>query len=326
MSKPVGAGPKEGQRIEFLSDGLTDKGPATGEIVGTKITVDGLYVTVDFGGSQEMFSWDDLDNAGADIRGDLWMVKSHVKGYSKKDGTYVSPHHRDGKPGHVAQAHPKSDHNGHAVYIHRPSHASSHTTWHNPDAVATFLPDGDVPLSINGVAIKPWRDYPRTEEGWEYADGINEDLNEPDFHIKPGKVAAAGVVIEESDGRAWIIHPTNAFGGYESSWPKGTVEDGMSLQASALKEAFEESGLKVEITGFIGDFERTTSVCRMYRAKRISGDPTSAGWESQAISLVPKGLLYDQLNMSTDHGIAEAVGAGPAPKPKKIDWQLKKDK
>lgn len=253
------------------------------------------------------------------------LTKSHIKGYSRKDGTYVKPHERAGEAGHTAYFHPRDDHEGKPVYIHRPHHASSHTTWHNPDAVATFVPDGDVPLSINGVALKPWRDHPRTEDGWEYIDGINDEIHEPEFHVKPGKHPAAGVVIEEPDGRAWLIHPTNGFGGYDASFPKGTVEDGMSLQASACKEAFEESGLKVEITGFIGDYERTTSVCRMYRAKRVGGTPIAMGWESQAVSLVPKGLLYEQLNGWADHPIAEAVGAGPAPKKPDKKPLLKKE-
>jgi 8-oxo-dGTP pyrophosphatase MutT (NUDIX family) len=134
---------------------------------------------------------------------------------------------------------------------------------------------------------------------------------------------ASGVVIEEKDGRVWLIHPTNAYGGYEASFPKGGVEKGLSLQASACKEAWEESGLKVRITGFLMDVERTTSKARFYRAERVGGDPTDCGWESEAVSLVPRSHLYDLLNMHTDHGIAEAVGAGPAPKkpdPKPGKW------
>ncbi|MGL4460243.1 MAG: NUDIX hydrolase, partial [Plesiomonas shigelloides] len=97
---------------------------------------------------------------------------------------------------------------------------------------------------------------------------------------------------------------------------KGTAEPDLSLQANAIKEAFEESGLQVEITGFIGDFERTTSVARMYKARRVGGDPTDAGWETQAVSLVPKEHLYRLLNMWPDHPIAESIGAGEAPKKK----------
>lgn len=243
------------------------------------------------------------------------LAKSHIKGYTRKDGTYVRPHDRAGEAAeHVPHHHPRTDHEGKPVVIHKPSHASAPSTWHNPDSVATFVPDGDVPLSINGVKLQPWRDHPQTEEGWDYVEGQMEDLDEPAFKIGAGKHAASGVIIEEPDGRVWLIAPTNKFGGYEASFPKGTAEPGLSLQANAIKEAFEESGLKVEITGFIGDYERTTSVCRMYRARRVGGTPVSMGWESQAVHLVPKGHLYEHLNGWADHPIAEGIGAGPAPK------------
>ena len=85
------------------------------------------------------------------------------------------------------------------------------------------------------------------------------------------------------------------------------------MQATALKEAYEETGLRVQIVGFLGDYTRTTSKARMYLARRVSGDPTDPTWETQAVSLAPKGHLYSLLNMDTDHPIAEAIGAGPAP-------------
>ena len=242
------------------------------------------------------------------------LVKAHIKGYSKKDGTYVRPHDRgDAAPHPAPHHHPKAGEKGQKVLIKKPHHPSAPSTWHNPDAVATFVPGGDVPAAISGVPIRKWRDHPTTVEGWDYCDGINNELEEPDFHLPPGKKAASGVVIEEPDGRVWVIAPTNAFGGYDSSFPKGTAEPELSLQGNALKECFEEAGLKVKITGYIGDFERTTSKARFYRARRVGGDPTACGWESQAVKLVPKDQLYEHLNMVTDHGIAEAIGAGPAP-------------
>ncbi len=246
------------------------------------------------------------------------LSKAHIKGYVKKDGTYVKPHDRDGVPAAAAAPavvhhHPKADDDGQPVVIKHPSHPSAPSTWHSPNAIATFTPGGDTPLSLNGVHLARWRDHPTTTEGWDFVDGIKDDLDEPAFKLPAGKKAAAGVVIEEPDGRCWLVHPSNEFGGYKASWPKGTVDPGLSLQAVACKEAFEETGLKIEITGFIGDYARTTSVARMYKAKRVGGLPTDAGWESQAVSLVPKEKLYEMLNMWSDHGIAESIGAGKAP-------------
>lgn len=252
---------------------------------------------------------------GADLPGDD-LAKAHVKGHTRKDGVYIKPHERDtgnAAPTVAPHHHPRAGEKDEPVEVKNPSHASAPSTWHSPDAVATFVPDGDAPLSINGIALREWRDHPQTAEGWDYVEGVDDELDEPAFHLPPGKKAASGVVIEESDGRVWLIAPTNQFGGYEASFPKGTAEPELSLQANAIKECFEESGLQVEIVGFIGDFSRTTSVARMYRARRVGGTPIAMGWESQAVHLVPKGHLYEHLNMWPDHALAESIGAGPSP-------------
>lgn len=245
---------------------------------------------------------------------DLVLLKAHVKGHMRGI-TYVKPYDREGGPSHPeAHEHPQLNDEGRPVLIKQPSHPSAPSTWDNPDAVATFVPGGDVPRSINGVPLRPWKDAPKTSEGWDFIDGVNDDLEEPPVKHVPGKHVGAGVIIEEPDGRVWIVHPTNQFGGYKATFPKGTAEPGLSLQANACKEAFEEAGLRIRITGFIGDYERTTSIARMYRAVRTGGTPVDCGWESQAVSLAPRGHLYDLLNGWADHPIAEAVGAGPAPK------------
>jgi 8-oxo-dGTP pyrophosphatase MutT (NUDIX family) len=124
---------------------------------------------------------------------------------------------------------------------------------------------------------------------------------------KQGKKLAAGVVVMEPDGRFWLVAPTNAFGGYKATFPKGRLEPGMSPQATAIKEAFEEAGLQVEITGLIGDFERSTTITRYYTARRIGGLPTQMCWESQAVMLVPKSQLLKVLNHANDHSVIHAL-------------------
>lgn len=246
---------------------------------------------------------------------DLLVLKAHVKGHVR-GASYVRPYERggDAQSHPEPHPHPELDHNGKPVMIHRPTHPSAPSTWGNPEAVATFVPGGDVPRELNGVPFRRWKDHPDTVDGWDYVDGVNDDLAEPALIPKPGKSIGAGVIIEEPDGRVWLTAPTNEFGGYKATFPKGTAEAGLSLQANAIKEAFEETGLKIRIVGLVGDFERTTSVARMYRAVRVGGDPTAMGWESQAVHLCPRGDLYDLLNGWADHPVAEAAGAGPAPK------------
>lgn len=243
-----------------------------------------------------------------------FMLKGHVAGYARKDGVYVAPHERKGEPAlKKATFHPRLSEKGKKVPVFNPTHPSAPSTWHNPKAIATFVPNGDIPASLNGVFISPWKDAPKTIDGWNYVDGIDDDLDEPPLSAIKGKHISSGVVIEEPDGRVWVVCPTNQFGGYHATLPKGTAEPELSLQANAIKECFEESGLQVKITGYLGDYERTTSVARMYKAVRVGGDPTGCGWETQAVSLVPKDKLYSVLNMKTDHPIAHHSGAGEPP-------------
>jgi 8-oxo-dGTP pyrophosphatase MutT (NUDIX family) len=225
-------------------------------------------------------------------------------------------------PNPHAKPHPRPNDHGEPVTIEYPTRSSGEETWADPDAVATFRPRGATPESLNGVPFTPWIDHPISAAGWDRVAGQDPDLLEIDVDTK-GKDLAAGVVIEEPDGRVWVIHPTNAFGGYKRTFPKGHVDDDMtSLQASAIKEAYEESGLQVEITGVLADVARSTTTCRYYTARRVGGTPADMGWESQGASLVPRSRLYAALNRDVDWPLAEKLGAGPAPEPTpKYDWK-----
>lgn len=229
----------------------------------------------------------------------------------RKDGVYVKGHTtktqaKAPEPVKPVIHHIKLDEAGKRVAVKHPTEPSHKRTWNMPEAVATFTPAGDHPRGLGKVPFKAWTEAPKTKAGWNYVDGINYELRETPLAVPPGKHPAAGVIIEEDDGRIWLVAPTNAFGGYENTFPKGTCEKGLSMQANAIKEAWEESGLLVQITGVLGDFERTTSVARMYIARRIGGNPVDMGWESQAVRLVPKDKLGTLLNMEPDKNIIEA--------------------
>jgi len=182
-------------------------------------------------------------------------------------------------------------------------HASSATPQSNAgggsgSTVEHFTKGARVLRELNGV---PFKSYEPPSDWAEVAG--QADIDEPPMKLR-GKKVSAGLIMSEPDGRVWIVKPANEFGGYRYTFPKGGHEDGLSLQATAIKETFEESGLKGRITSFAGDYEGDTSVTRYYHAVREGGNPADHGWESEGVSLVPKGKLNDFLNRSRDKKIA----------------------
>jgi len=171
---------------------------------------------------------------------------------------------------------------------------------------------------INVPGLKSWLNVPQTDGDWAQVPGQNHDINEPalpkldsySYTDKSGKKIkveqrlSSGVIIREPDGRTWLVKPTNGYGGYNYTFPKGGVERGLSAQANAIKEAYEESGLKVRITGYAGDYRGDTSVTRMYHAVRETGHPKDHGWETEGVALVHAPEAFDLLNRSRDKKIA----------------------
>jgi DNA topoisomerase IB/8-oxo-dGTP pyrophosphatase MutT (NUDIX family) len=197
-------------------------------------------------------------------------------------------------------------------------------------ASQSFGKKGDKPpASLNGVAFASWKP-PSDAMGWENAAEEGPGFAEPAPPKPPTytddkgktheKKLGAGVIIREPDGRVWIMHPTNAYGGYKATFPKGGIDKGYSPRATALKEAFEETGLRVELTGFAGDIERDTSMARYYFAKRIGGTPADHGKEAERITLAPVGDLKTHLNRSVDRKMVDTLlgdaGTKPAAAPK----------
>lgn len=202
--------------------------------------------------------------------------------------------------------HPALNNHGLPVALKNPSMPSPLSAWRQATEAATVVPGGALPPELNGVALCAWTDVPTSTAAWNAVDGQCA-FDEPPFLPPPGKAPAAGVVILESDGRVWLVAPSNAFGGYAATFPKGRIEDDVNPQATAIREAYEESGLKVEITGFLADSSRTQSYTRYYLARRTGGDPASMGWESQAVHLVPRALLADFLTHANDLPLRRAL-------------------
>lgn len=204
--------------------------------------------------------------------------------------------------------HPRPNDKGKPVKLTAPSTPTGLRTWQDAASTAAVIPDGPMPTELAGIGFDSWREAPTDNTGWERL-AAQSTIDEPPFDPPKGKNAAAGVVVLEKDGRIWLVAPSNAFGGYPVTLPKGTCDPGMSLHATALREAFEESGLQVQLTGFLVDVPRSTSFTRYYLARRTGGNPADMTWESQAVLLAPVSQLPALLTNKNDAPIIKAIQA-----------------
>lgn len=190
-------------------------------------------------------------------------------------------------------------------------------------------------LILNGI---PLAKYTPKDSDWKDKDRL-ADIDEPEFEAKVIKTKgvrknpftgeeteytyerklnrSTGCVIIEPDGRVWTFAPSGGFGGVKNSFPKGRIDEGYEPQENAMKEVWEETGLKVKIVDFIGDYERSTSVSRYYLAERIGGTPWDFGWETEAVSLATPKNTEAKLNVPIDKQIlADALKKHKARQPK----------
>ena len=202
--------------------------------------------------------------------------------------------------------HPHKNEMGDDVVIERPTLPSSVDDFNHRDRTAVVTPlSKNVPKSLNGVAFNK---FDATNHDWSTDSGINKSLHEPEINTGHStKRIASGIIMKEPDGRYWIHEPTNHFAYTEHSFPKGKLDGDLSNQANAIKETFEETGLKAKILKHIGDVERTTSIARYYLGERTGGNPAHMGWESQSVKLVPKEKLKDYLNLKLDHDLVDKL-------------------
>ncbi len=208
--------------------------------------------------------------------------------------------------------HPRHNDKAQPVALDHPSQPTNASSWSQADQIATVIPDGAMPEQVNHLAIASWTDAPRDAAGWERLAGAST-FDEPPTQTTAGLAPASGAVVIEPDGRVWVVSPSNGFGGYTHTFPKGKLDpkEGLSLRANALKEVFEESGLKVELNGFLCDSIRTTSVTRYYLAMRVGGNPAAMEWESQATHLVPMAQLAQFASHANDEVVVKTLRSLP---------------
>lgn len=216
-----------------------------------------------------------------------WWGKGKSKGSYSGGGGYSSSHT------HVSGSYYKTS---------EPVHTS-------PNELKWTIEKGPEISELNGIPLDYWLDAPTTTEGWQNVVGKNPDIQEPEkveTKYKNDKLGA-GVIIIEPDGRVWIVEPMGHYMGVKHTFPKGTLDPGLDLQSTAIKEAFEESGLQVELTDWLGDVTRTSSTARYYLAKRVGGSPQGHGIETQSVSLVPVEEAIDFVNQAVDKKVARMM-------------------
>ena len=99
--------------------------------------------------------------------------------------------------------------------------------------------------------------------------GKNPAADAAPFVPHPSLPSGAGALIRDPlTGGYWVVSPTNKFGGFENTLAKGRVDKGSGhdLQTTAIKEVWEETGLKVDIKGHVGDLASPYSKTRYYSA------------------------------------------------------------
>lgn len=207
--------------------------------------------------------------------------------------------------------HPCLDENGKPVVVAHPSGSTDRAAWLDPKRTATLsrtLPP-DIPEAVNGIAFS--ETVPVQGEDPRQWRAITPDAvaGEPNFVLPPGFRATSGCVVLEPDRRVWIVHPTNEFMGTKATFPKGRVEPVLSLAQNAVKETFEEAGIVVEPFAFLTDVARRIVVTRYYLARRTGGAPALAGWESQAVSIMPFEQAAAALNREGDQAVLSALKA-----------------
>jgi 8-oxo-dGTP pyrophosphatase MutT (NUDIX family) len=138
---------------------------------------------------------------------------------------------------------------------------------------------------------------------------IPDAIDEP--KLPKAKRISTGMIVREPDGKLWVYEPKGHFGGYEHSFPKGGLEDGLSPQQNAHKELWEETGLHAKVVAHVGDYKGDTGTTRYYLAVRTGGEPHApdptpfqpGGSETAAVKLVTPDQARELLNRDRDRSV-----------------------
>jgi 8-oxo-dGTP diphosphatase len=117
----------------------------------------------------------------------------------------------------------------------------------------------------------------------------------------PKHIVSAGVIVLNEEGKTLLIK------GPRRGWemPGGQVEEGESIQAAAIREVKEESGIDIKIIKFCGIYQNVPrSICNtLFLGKPVGGKPTTSS-ESVEVGYFS---IEDALTMVTWKNFRERI-------------------
>jgi ADP-ribose pyrophosphatase YjhB (NUDIX family) len=140
-------------------------------------------------------------------------------------------------------------------------------------------------------------------------------LNDPDAPNANSIAVAVSAFIQDDDGRILMIRRTD---NRLYSIPGGQVEPGETLTEAAVREAREETGVDIEVTGLIGiysnpnhviaydngEIRQEFSIC--FRAKPTGGELCTSSESSEVLWMTSDGLdesnIHPSIRLRIEHG------------------------
>jgi len=105
-------------------------------------------------------------------------------------------------------------------------------------------------------------------------------------------VSAGCVVVPSMDDmtRTYIAKPEGHWGGYTWVYPKGRIDKGETIKQAALREVYEETGLKVRILSgrgaYLGTGKGSMSITHYFLAVKVGGAARPVDGEIERVELV----------------------------------------
>ena len=130
--------------------------------------------------------------------------------------------------------------------------------------------------------------------------------------------SAGGLVVDDRPDGRWcvLIAHRNASGDLQWTLPKGGPEPGEDLEATALREVKEETGLDAKVVGKLGvidywfvwrpDQVRYHKYVHHYVMTHVGGDTSKRDDEAEDVAWVPSTELLDRMSHANERQLVRA--------------------